>query len=382
MTQTTSLSDVREYLTKLQADSTVQNMLSKPKYNPTPGADVPLNDIVGNNVHGPPVYTTAQAIVNSAGYRKMICNSKAMREYAEMVGNAISQDDIPGLIEFTTDLVAARRPMNVGRQLVRYRPMRGPLEKFMVAKKGKASKSARGGANYASKGGRIAYKEIKITDHLEVSDSVDLQHKEDTQGVAVSEAAQELSKIYDEQESQLCIDEIVRIPDTAATTNTNSTDLSGNVEGRNAFTFTSSSGKATANKVVEAHGAALAQNIYPDTLLVSTAVHTDLMTDSAFQDADIFRSYADYDNGRLMRFMGMDVFVSNQIGEDAHATGKGQKIAWLFERNECLVYGVRRDKLMVTYEDKPNLADGILFSGRYGFARRSPDRMVVAEIKA
>ena len=375
MTQTTSLSDVREYLRKLDYDPVVQNMLSKPRYNPAPGVDVPLDDVIGNSVeHGPAVYTTAQAIASSAGYRKMICNSKAMHEYAKTVGNTIAQDDIPGLIEFTTDLVSARRPMNNGRQLVRYRPMRGPLEKFMVAKKGKASKSARGEANYASKGGRIGYKEIKITDHIEVSDSVDLQHKEDTQGVAVSEAAQELSKIYDEQESQLCVSQITEI----ATGTTSHTDDSGNVSTRNAFTFSDTSGTIpTANHIIGAHGKALTENIYPDTLLITTAIHTDLMKDSAFQDADIFRSYADYDSGRLMRFMGMDVFVTNQ------ATGTDtDKKAWLFERSECVVYGVRRDKLMVTYEDKPNLADGILYSGRYGFADRSPDRMVVATIKS
>ena len=370
MTQSTSLSDVREYLAKLNHDSVVQNMLSKPKYNPTPGADVPLNDIIGNSSHGPAVYTTAQAIASSAGYRKMICNSKAMREYAETVGNAISQDDIPGLIEFTTDLVSARRPMLVGRQLVRYRPMRGPLEKFMVAAKGKTSKSARGEANYASKGGRISYREIKITDTVETSDSVDLQHKEDTQGVAVSEAAQELSKIHDEEVSRLCVDTVTKIP----TGGTNSTaDLSGNVIARGAFTKTASAA-LDADGIIEGHGTALAENIYPDTMLMNAATHTLLMKDESFQDADIFRSYADYDNGRLMRFMGMDVFVSNQI--DSNISNVNKKV-WLFERNECVIFGVRRDKLMVTYEDRPNLADGILYSTRYGFAHRSPDRMVV-----
>ena len=314
-----------------------------------------------------PVETTLHKWETSDEYRSLLMNSRWGEHFEHLAKHNISQDNLPGEINFLTSIVPPRTPDLIGRDMCPIVNVTEPTTRFPVLGVGATGRSARGEQNYLSAGGRISYKNLTLQDSWNTNDTVDQDFIEDIQSGLIQYYWNELYRIHRENISQEFIDFLC-----PTLTAGNKTDPSGN-------SYTIESWQIEAAKTADMAGllktwqAAKENHINPDTLLCNYDYLSRLLQAEDFRSNELFQSMADYKNGSIGSILGLNIYASTQV-----PTGK----YWVFEKQEYAIAGMRRDEMITNLQDNSQISNGLSISSRYGFAYRDPSRVMMATLAA
>lgn len=242
-------------------------------------------------------------------------------DFMQKVGHSKSQDQTAALVELSNVIIDTPTPNAIGQQLVRRIDLGTATKKVRIREPAITAKTGRARAA-RGRGGRSKFLELKPDDEYESHSSWDLNFLEDADWSVAMEETALISAELQERISQEIIDKI----ETGTTYNF---DIGSN---NDALTFAD---------VVEGRSLCRGRNVMPNTLLVSPRHLGDLLTDANFRNGFMYGGMVNQQEGTIGRFLGLDVFESSQCPE--------QK-AFIFDRNNFLLYGVRRDMMLDSYE--------------------------------
>ena len=316
-----------------------------------------------------PIETTNHAWNNNVNdYQKQLLGDRRWgQHFRKLQGHAISQDNLPGEINFTTLLVPPKVPELIGRDLCPVLPVSEPTQKIPVFTKGESGESARGEVNSHSGSGRMSYINATLQESWNTSDTVDQDFLEDIQMGMIQYYWQELTRAHREQVSKNFIDFVCPV-----LTAGNKTDPSGN-----AYTIASSQVRGAAHASLDVftdlYTAAKKDNWVPDCCVMTYEAQANFMKSNDFKSHDFFREFANYNNGMLSALYGMKIFVTNQLS--------GSNM-WIFQKDQYAIATMRRDEMIVNLDDNKKLEQGLGISSRYGFAYRDASRVIYQPVSA
>ena len=319
-----------------------------------------------------PVETTNHSWKSNEGYRNSLLNDKKWGSFfASKIKHDVSQDTLIGEIDFSSMFVPPRTHTLIGRELIPVINVTEPTTKFpvMLTKDlGHTTKQGKGLTSYASRTGRLTYKELKIQDAYNTADRVNQDFLEDAQSGVLTYYWQELHRAHKEEISQLFLDQI-----TGVATSGSATDPSGNVYTGNTATAFTAGQNFSLDSLIEGWTECQKLNFMPDCLLLNPAALSVLLKDNDFKSNEYMQEYANYDSGMISSILGMNIFVSNQIASSA----ANNKRCWMFEKDQFAVCAMRRDEMITNIEDNEKMEQGLSISSRLGFAYKDPSRCVV-----
>lgn len=264
-------------------------------------------------------------------------NNPLMKSWAR--AHSASQDETAGIQELSSMVLEARRPDAIGRDLVRMFETTHDAVKVRKPKRGKAVRTDRGTLSIHSRGERNDFITITPDDEIEVSEDWDRKYVEDAEWNVASANAMDVAMTLQELETEVIIAKIEGVSDS---------DSAGHV--------TYPSGALAADTLIDAWTKVKEQDATPNVCVVSPRGIGQLLKDDDFKDSTLLGEFADYGMGRFGMFMGMQILVSSLVNNAK---------AYVFDTNRLVFMALRRDRLIVPYEQQPHVT-GIQVSTRYG----------------
>lgn len=250
------------------------------------------------------------------------------------------QDNIAGIQELATQILEPRRPSHIGPSLVRRFNTTREVTKVRVPTVGKAVKTGSGKVSISSQGERNTFLELKPDTEFESSDEWDLNFLESAEWNVVSALTADIGLNLREIVSQFIINKMQSV------TTAQSAGL----------VTLGSSASLTPDMLIEAWGKVLIQNGDANTLVMHPTQAVQLFQNSDMKNQLILGQFADYTQGMLGMFLGMQIYMSTQVTA-------GQ--AYAFDRTRFM-YGIwRRDMLMTPYSPKVH-THGLQASSKLG----------------
>ena len=261
-----------------------------------------------------------------------------------------SQGATADLIELSNVIHDAPAPYAIGEMLVRKYPMMTESKKIRIRDRGKAVKTGRGGFS-RGRGGTNTFVKLSPEDILEDHDSWDREYLEDSDWDVAMDEAMAITKGLNELCSKVIIDKLDNI---AASKTATGSLYTGVVLGKLAL-----------DDIIKMRAQMHNINTVPNALVLSSIEAGDLLQDDDFKDERLYGSYVDKNEGYLGKILGLDVWETTQI-----ASGH----ILMLDINEVLAMGVRRDKLMESYQETKNgnTKYGIRISTRYDLIEVQP----------
>ena len=261
-----------------------------------------------------------------------------------------SQDVTADLIELSNIVHDQPAPYAIGEMLVRKYPMMTESKKIRIRDRGKAVKTARGTFE-RGRGSKQKFVTLHPEDIIEDHESWDREYLEDADWDVAMEEAMAITKGLNELCSLIVIDKLDNIPAARTATGSLYTGVASNT--------------LTLDDIITMRGNMHNINVVPNALVLSSLEAADLLKDDDFKDERLYGSYVNKNEGYLGRILGLDVWETTQI-----ASGH----VLMLNIDEVLAMGVRRDKLMESYQEVKNGATeyGIRISTRYDLVEVQP----------
>ena len=317
-----------------------------------------------------PYETTEHIAKQSEDYRRELFQIPLVRRLLEQSAkHDASQDSTDEAIGYLQTIIQPRKPMLMARSLVQTLYGTAPTQQFAAFTRGKSDVSSRGEQGHRSRAGRYKKREIKLQHVPETNEELDQTFIEDMSAAALPQYAQSLSYEHDLAVDSLIISELGKAAKGSGSSAF--TDSSGNVHDRGCFATTGSAA-GTANNfmkgIIVAKGECKKNHFVPDCLLIHTELETLALQEANFHNYEVFREYADYNTGMIRNVLGLDIIVTDQDLSATFGTNANSKQGIMFDKSQFLWMYMRRDKMMVSYDRKENLGQGLSFSSRLGFA--------------
>ena len=230
-----------------------------------------------------------------------------------------SQDQTAALVELSNIIIDTPTPDAVGLDLVRRVDLGTATKKVRIREPAIAAGTGRARAA-RGRGSRSKYVELKPETEEESHATWDLNFLEDADwSVAMDETAA-ISKELQEKISQLIITKLVA----------------------SAGASTGSLGTLTFAGVVTARKDMMKQNVRPNTLVISPDHMADLLLTSEFKNGYLYGDFVNKREGYMGKFLGLDIYESTQMPENT---------SLLIQKENFLLYGVRRDMMLDSFEE-------------------------------
>ena len=295
------------------------------------------------------VFEKLRKIVNSQECENMITHLQdkdniqdwarfpLMKQWAK---HTAGHDLTAGIEELSSMVLQAKRASHIGTNLINRFNTTSDSIKVRVPTVGKAVKTEAGKISIASHGARNGFITLTPDTELEASEEWDLKFLEDSEWNVSAQQAAEVGISLRQLESQFFIDKLISV------TTAGSAGLV--TKGANAA--------LTPDMLLTAWGNVLTKNGDANTLVLNPAQVVELLKNSEFKNQLILGQFANYQQGQVGMFLGMQLYVSTQIPAGA---------AYAFDKSRLLLAVYRRDRLMVPFSNKVH-SHGIQVSSRLG----------------
>lgn len=240
-------------------------------------------------------------------------------------------DPNAGLIDLASRVLEAKRPDAIGRMTCNIHETTQDSVKIRVRSKGKAVKTERGTMSIHSYQGRNTYVHITPDDEIEASDEWDRKDLEDSEWNIESEAIESLAMDLKELETEIILQKF------GGTDEDNGS--AGNITKADNAALTS-------DLLIGAWNLVKTKNMNPDICFMHPSKLADLLKDDDFKDTTLLGEFADYRQGMIGNFLGMQIYVSSL------ASSSGD--VFVADSARAIQYVVRRDSLIVPYEMPPH----------------------------
>ena len=243
--------------------------------------------------------------------------------------NTAGQDIVAGIEELSSTILSIRRPASIGQSLVRrFNSMRETI-KVRSPIRGKGVKTNRAGVDPLSKGQRQGFITLTADEEFENSDEWDRAYVETAEYNVMAAQTQELGQNHTEDISQYLVDQVKSVK---------TADSAGLVAFNNSATL-------TPDMLITAWGNILSQNGDANSLVMHPDRAVDLLKNSEMKNQLVLGQFANYSEGRLGMFLGMQIYLSTQVPK---------REAYAFDKSRYLWGLWRRDRLVVPFTPGPN----------------------------
>lgn len=267
-----------------------------------------------------------------------------------------SQDDTGALVEAANAVIMSPAPEAVGEMIVRRVNVPRGMESVKVRKSTRpiVGPTLRGAA---SRGLGTRTEWVTLTPKTEV-ESHEMWDEATLEDMPYNIAAEEASALSREVKIEISQQIIDYMADSTSSAQIADSSLNGGAEysatTANSWTF---------DDMVAMRQGMLKNNVIPDCCVMHPDQVGDLLSDEAFLDSDKYGNSVRKSEGMLGRFMGMSIFETPQITAGT---------VLMLEKDNVLIYGVKRDKLLVTINDWSSARGqqmyGLSVSSRYTLA--------------
>lgn len=246
-----------------------------------------------------------------------------------------TQDTTAALVELSNIIIDEPTPDAIGLDLVKRVNLGTATKKVRIREP--AITAATGRARAArGRGSRSRYIELKPETEEESHSSWDLSFLEDADWSVAMEETAAISKDIQEKISQIIINKLVS----------------------SAGSSTASIGTLDFTTLVNTRKDLMLKHIRPNSLLVDPTYMADLLVTDQFQNGYLYGDIVNKREGYMGRFLGMDVYESSQMPVST---------AIVMQKENYMLYGVRRDMMLNSYEEFENgkTKYGVCVSSRF-----------------